>query len=291
MKFQVEAPIDLECGYPLEVDINGMLVAVTVPYDVKAGEIIPCKLLQLTTRELTTVLVLIFSALPTVEYEDCPPSEAPVLQLVSMTDNTHTTHNNLAPLRQWRYKLCDCCNLCCASGLWWNAYCLPCIVWGQLLTRLKLGPFANPRCSPECLDKTFFIVVGYVIFLWLVLILLGIIIAAKFDCHHGTEYYSGGYYLDYKVCEYTGNPFGIWIPLLVVGVSYFVYTLTMLTLLRRRFRHKYQIPGSCCEDCCCMYCCGCCNIIQMARHTHDEHVYKYQCCNKTGLPPDAPQVI
>jgi hypothetical protein len=40
-----------------------------------------------------------------------------------------------------------------------------------------------------------------------------------------------------------------------------------------------------------MYCCGCCNIIQMARHTHDEHVYKYQCCNTTGLPRDAPQVV
>jgi hypothetical protein len=43
MKFEVQAPIDLECGYPLEVDIDGNTVTVAVPYNVKAGEIIPCK--------------------------------------------------------------------------------------------------------------------------------------------------------------------------------------------------------------------------------------------------------
>jgi hypothetical protein len=29
----------------------------------------------------------------------------------------------------------------------------------------------------------------------------------------------------------------------------------------------------------------------MARHTHDEHIYYYHCCNTTGLPPDTPQIV
>lgn len=43
MKFEVVAPSDLECGYPLEVEINGKPLVVPVPNNVKAGEIIQSK--------------------------------------------------------------------------------------------------------------------------------------------------------------------------------------------------------------------------------------------------------
>jgi Cys-rich protein (TIGR01571 family) len=290
MKFEVEAPIDLKCGYPLEVDINGVTVLLTVAYDVKAGEIIPCTSLQVILIKSTACELICF-VLPKVEYDSSRPSKD---SEQSNKTNTDIAQSNLAPLGRWRYELCGCCNLCCISGLWWNAYCLPCIVWGQLLTRLKLGPFADPGASPGCLNKTFFIVVGYVSFLYLILILLWIIVAAKYDCHNGEDTYYDEYYeysVEYRACYYTGNPLGIWIPAFVIATSYTVYAVVMLTRLRGHMRRQYKIPGSCFGDCCCIYWCTCCSAIQMARHTHDEHNYKYQCCNKTGLPPDAPQIV
>jgi hypothetical protein len=47
MRFEVDAPMDLGRGYPLEVEINGKIVTVPVPYNVKAGELIICKLSSL----------------------------------------------------------------------------------------------------------------------------------------------------------------------------------------------------------------------------------------------------
>lgn len=60
MKFEVEAPTDLPAGYPLEVDINGKPVTFSVPYNVKAGVIIPCKLSSL--KIITSVASTAFLA-------------------------------------------------------------------------------------------------------------------------------------------------------------------------------------------------------------------------------------
>jgi Cys-rich protein (TIGR01571 family) len=181
------------------------------------------------------------------------------------------------------------------------------------LTRLKLNAFACPA-SPTWVNKTFFIVVGLVVLVWFLAFLLPVIVAINYDCSEVSysttvnpyddynPYYDYNPYDDYYPyttygtttyyeCIYNEIPMGIVVPWLIICFVYWIYLLVMLTRLRGQYRRQYQIAGSCCDDCCCMYCCGFCNIIQMARHTHDEHIYKYQCCNTTGLPPDAPEIV
>jgi len=68
-----------------------------------------------------------------------------------------------------------------------------------------------------------------------------------------------------------------------------LYTLIVMIRLRRAIRTKYNIPEGCClgcEDCCCIFFCGCLSSIQMAHQTANyEEVGQAICCNSTGLPP------
>lgn len=135
------------------------------------------------------------------------------------------------------------------------AFCCTPITSAQLLTRMRLDWCGMPA-SPEQVANTFGIVVGiFIAFL----------------------------------------VFNFWIPF--VGIAFIIYTLVYGTRLRKTFRTKYEVPASvfgdagCWDDCCCTFWCGCCTIIQMARQTHDEDQYPYQCCTSTGLPMDAPSIV
>jgi Cys-rich protein (TIGR01571 family) len=130
----------------------------------------------------------------------------------------------------------------------------------------------------QSVNKTFSTVVGLYIFFWLMLIILYVIAFIKTDCSEDT-------YGD-SDCTYSGNPRAVSIPFVIIIIIYVVSVG-----LRGQYRKQYQFPGTECDDCCCMCCCGFCNVIQMARHTHDEHIYYYHCCNTTGLPPDTPQIV
>jgi hypothetical protein len=135
------------------------------------------------------------------------------------------------------------------------AFCCTPITSAQLLTRMSLSWLGEPA-SPEQVANTFGIVVGiFIAFL----------------------------------------VFNFWIPF--VGIIFLIYGLVYGTRLRKIFRTKYAVPASCfgdagCwDDCCCTFWCGCCVTIQMARQTHDEEEYPYQCCTSTGLPPNAPSIV
>ena len=88
------------------------------------------------------------------------------------------------------------------------------------------------------------------------------------------------------------NGYGVFIYL-VLGII----ALVAMTQVRYYMRLKWNIPADCCEgsgclsDCCCVYWCGCCSIIQMMRHTHDEKVDRYNCGSATGLDMGAPEVV
>jgi len=45
------------------------------------------------------------------------------------------------------------------------------------------------------------------------------------------------------------------------------------------------------EDGCCMLACGCCALIQMARHTHNDREYPGYACTVTGLEVGAPRLV
>lgn len=162
-----------------------------------------------------------------------------------------------------RYKSKTCCDTC-SSGVFWMTCCFHYISVGQLLQRLKLNFLGSPSSGD-----------GY-----------------KHTCMIWTVV---------AIATWT-------IGLLFSGVSsgasiYIIYSITgfvsiiALTQARYYMRQKYSIPADCCadsgclSDCCCMYWCSCCGIIQMMRHTHDEKKDVYNCTSQTGLYPDAPEIV
>jgi Cys-rich protein (TIGR01571 family) len=77
----------------------------------------------------------------------------------------------------------------------------------------------------------------------------------------------------------------------LLGFVIFLFTLYLLTRTRMYVRDLYNIPGSCCADCCTSFWCPPCSVCQMARHTADYHAYGSVCCTETGLPDQAPQYV
>lgn len=72
-----------------------------------------------------------------------------------------------------------------------------------------------------------------------------------------------------------------------------VYTLVVFVRVRRSIRERYLIREErClgCEDFCCAFCCGCCTVAQMARHTADYEERRAMCFSATGLPRADPEV-
>ncbi|EJK54677.1 hypothetical protein THAOC_25675, partial [Thalassiosira oceanica] len=72
-----------------------------------------------------------------------------------------------------------------------------------------------------------------------------------------------------------------------------IFSIYVILKTRKHIRESSGIPEeSCqgCEDCCCATWCGCCTVLQMARHTAEYKTYAGQCCSETGLPVSAPQL-
>ena len=65
--------------------------------------------------------------------------------------------------------------------------------------------------------------------------------------------------------------------------------------MRLRYKIPARFPTRCAkkylEDGCCMFFCGCCSAIQMARHTHDDKEFPGHGCTTTGLSLEAPNVV
>jgi len=223
--------------------------------------------------------------LSTVAVED-PPMKAPAV----------AKHPALVQadgvMGRWKHGLCEaCCNVCC-QGLWWNAWCFPCIPWAQILTRMKLDYFAN---RTEAYKNTFAIVVGLYILYEVLSRTSYVTWSCEKSSSSGYSYYDDddySYHYSYSACSPSGITYVFWAITWPLGI----YFLFLMTKARNRYRRRYQIDGSCCgdsclDDCCCMFWCGCCSSVQMLRHTHHESEYRYQCCNKTGLPDFAPEIV
>ena len=75
--------------------------------------------------------------------------------------------------------------------------------------------------------------------------------------------------------------------LLGLAFSIFIYASVLMCRTRQKLREKYDIGGDRWRDCCCSFCCWCCTVSQMARHTNDYRAYPVACCSgdcwsKTG---------
>jgi Cys-rich protein (TIGR01571 family) len=82
------------------------------------------------------------------------------------------------------------------------------------------------------------------------------------------------------------------VGILVVWIIFLVLLIIVVVRARMNFRNHYKIEGNGFTDCCTMYWCLGCSIIQMLRQTHNEDEYRYECGNCfNGLPPDAPDIV
>ena len=173
-----------------------------------------------------------------------------------------------APLGRWRYRVCACCDVL-TQATFWMAFCCTPVLLAQLLTRLQLNWNGQPARSAAEASLTFNrIVLSFVIVL----------------------------------------VFGQFIPgisQVIVLVYLFLLLIVVGSNLRKTMRKRYGIKTAtklkcCCfcmkeesfsvEDAVCMGVCGCCSLVQMARHTHDDKEYPGLCCTTTGLELDAPAV-
>lgn len=167
-----------------------------------------------------------------------------------------STEDKRAPRGHWRNDLCDCCQFC-GIPAFWCAFCCPACSIGQIMTRVGLNIQCQQVAVPmESGVKPFHLMIG----LMVLYILAGVIPQLEIRS----------------------------IVTLIIYISFVTYG----TVLRGHMRKMFEIPGGCFEDCCCMFWCNCCSIIQMNSHTHD--LFKYgdcaACTTDTGLVYDAPLV-
>lgn len=165
-----------------------------------------------------------------------------------------------APTGAWRHGLFECCDVC-GNGMFWMSLCCPFIAMGQLLQRLKLNLCGQPGGDYKntCLAWTIVYAVSQALY-W-------IIVSAT-------------------------QGYGI-----VLYYALAIVSLVAMTQARHFMRKKWSLPADCCDDsgglsdCCCVFWCSCCSVIQMMRHTHDEKVHHYNLASKTGLDEGAPEVV
>jgi Cys-rich protein (TIGR01571 family) len=182
-----------------------------------------------------------------------------------------------APHGRWRRHMCSCCDVLTQSTFWMAFACTPVLV-AQLVTRLNLtyrGESVLEKVSPS--SQTAF---G--------------------DAREETSLSFNKIVLSFAFVLFVAN----FLP----GVGFVViagYTMAVLVLVgsnvRRSMRERYKIPQSLplivndrvarFEDCLCMSFCGCCALIQMARHTHNDKEYPGFCCTTTGLEAGAPKIV
>ena len=154
----------------------------------------------------------------------------------------------------WRKDLLDCCEVFC-NGMFWMSWCLNPIIFGQVMERMKLDAFGYKHDKEGTCS---IITLLFVVFLVLCFVGIGVIV------------------------------WPIWL----------IYTLFAFSNARYAYRKHYDIKPSLCDCCdgrmddfCCIFWCGCCAGIQLARHTHDERQYPYSCCSPTGISDSAPEIV
>ena len=161
-----------------------------------------------------------------------------------------------APKGRWRNDLCDCCEVCCCTGMCCNACCCTGIVVGQLAQRFHLSFCGSPSNDYGSTFNSWAVVWG----IYIGLMLIGI-----------------GESLQFLVV--------IFLAFVLMNIRYNMRkTYDIPPSCCECFDGK-------CDDFMCSCCCQCCVSIQMVRHTHDYHQYPYQCCGPTGLPINAPECV
>lgn len=295
---RVVAPSTLNAGYTFQVDVNGRPLTVKVPEGgVKEGQTFDAEVVP-SDVPATNPDFVAAAAYPEMAVAEAVPVGGPVITktVVTNPDGTQTVSEEIrypdgrittttttlastqtanktqtvppapeftVPTGRWRYDIFSCLDTC-SSGMFWMTCCFHYIAVGQLLQRLKLNFLGSPS-SGDAYKHSCIIWTVVACVTWAV----GLIFSGVSD--------------------------GVSIVILY-SITGFL-SIIALTQARYYMRQKFSIPADCCadsgclSDCCCMYWCTCCGVIQMMRHTHDEKKYVYNCTSQTGLYPDVPEIV
>jgi len=180
---------------------------------------------------------------------------------------------------QWKDDLWDCFRYGPCHQTVWNAICCPQLLMAQVLTRLKLNWLAEEAPDHEW-KRTFGRVFLIVCLYWGLTTL-----TAPPSSTLLQDPETGGIIR----IPPDSAPFFQLVIYHAVTWSFGLYTLLILTKLRRAVRALYEIPmqyypqAGPLEDCCLSFWCGCCVVAQMARQTADYEEQSAACCSPNGL--------
>ncbi|TYZ63537.1 hypothetical protein PybrP1_010177 [[Pythium] brassicae (nom. inval.)] len=168
---------------------------------------------------------------------------------------------------RWAAGLCSCCDNCVPNCM--MTMCLPFVSLAQIYSRMGLMPFSA----------------GLLVFF----ILYAISFSSNFlpnTTETTTVRYSYGGYTSYQTVVYsTPNPMVL--PLTAAGLAGQLVFRLFVWRARAAIRGRYDIPGSCCGDCCAVYWCSCCAVAQMATHVKS---YRPGSCG-FGAPATLPAYV
>eukprot|EP00542_Grammatophora_oceanica_P019193 CAMPEP_0194028644 /NCGR_PEP_ID=MMETSP0009_2-20130614/2562_1 /TAXON_ID=210454 /ORGANISM="Grammatophora oceanica, Strain CCMP 410" /LENGTH=299 /DNA_ID=CAMNT_0038668089 /DNA_START=129 /DNA_END=1028 /DNA_ORIENTATION=- len=270
---EVVAPMDLQEGYRLDVELNGETVWVKVP---KGGVI----------RGQT------FQARPS----------GGLARQASVATVPH-----FIPTSRWRDGLCDCCRFGCCHAMCCLGFCFEPLLMGQVATRMGRNICGGPG-KPSSRNDTCKIIFILFILLFFIQMAMGIVMSVE-SCPGGKLAIEGdtgdlmvacpdGTYEEVNDAYLYSRSF-----LGAYSFIFGIYIFIMTCRTRRAIRDKYDIPAKCCgacngccEDFLCTMCCSCCTVQQMARHTNDYEKYDVgcctsDCCNKRGQRPHIPEIL
>ena len=226
----VVAPATLDAGFSFEVSVNGIDFTVVVP----DGGVIEGQAFQ-------------------VPY---PVPDAPQMAVAFSPLEIGALMSNV-PTGHWRNSMWSCCQVV-QTGMFWQGFCCPLLLLGQVLTRNKLNEFGMPSTAYRVTFERI-VKIGIAYFIGSLLIAAFVTILPPVST----------------------APLGLGCLVIVAAIA---------ANARFEMRRRYRLPVECChgrngrcDDLCCGIWCSCCIIIQMARHTHSEVDYPYVCCTSTGL--------
>ena len=166
--------------------------------------------------------------------------------------------DSYVPHGKWRTTLCSCCDVVTQATFWMGFFLTPILI-AQIMTRLKLtwrGREGTPEEAAMSFNRVAITFIATLFFFNIPIL-------------------------------------GWIVPLIFIG--YMIYAgMYMRNYMRRLYEIPAGVLGACGEytdDCCCMFWCSCCSVIQMARHTHDDKEYPGTCCTTNGLELDAPDIV
>ena len=160
-------------------------------------------------------------------------------------------------------------------------WCLPVVLAGQIYQRMKFNvcgcPATNGGYQSTCMIMTGLFVLYLVLYSTLM---------AIFPPNITFTTTSGGSVI------YSSTPNPAYSVGFVFALCYFIALVRGRMEMRLRYEIRPDCCGEgCCGDCCVMYWCSCCALLQMHRHTHDEFQHRYHMCSNTGLAPNAPEIV